>query len=226
MLEDIVMEKAGPYVFHTRPDTLDHFVIRENFGSKQYLKYIGHHLDAEDVWIDAGAHIGAFAVSIAEVVNKIVCFEPRRDNFGLLKKNIRINKLKNVTVINAALVGNNDITRDIFSHEGKNTGSHSFMPIRGRYANAVRCVNFDAMLREHGANKIKMDIEGAEYELLYATKMWKHIDEIIMEFHPEQLHDKDLSMFRHVLALLEKNGFKTEYHPVRNFSQVIIHAKK
>jgi len=63
-----------------------------------YLK-----LSSSSIVIDIGAHIGLFAVKVARKVKKVVAIEPHPENFKLLLANVRLNHLKNVTAINAAI---------------------------------------------------------------------------------------------------------------------------
>ncbi len=57
----------------------------------------------DDVVLDAGAFIGDFTVKVAKKAKEVVAVEPLPWAFQLLKKNVEMNELKNVVLVNKAL---------------------------------------------------------------------------------------------------------------------------
>lgn len=158
-----------------RKDTLDDFICKEQ---QSYLKRFN--LKETDNLLDVGANIGATAFFLQGFVNNIYCFEPDVDNFKLLCKNTK--RFSNVYRFKKALVGNNDLTRDFYLNKQTNKGTHSFLVKRGRDKTIVNCRNINIIIKKYKINIIKMDVEGAEYELLINMK-FKNIDELIFEYH-------------------------------------------
>jgi len=105
----------------TRENTLDDYIVKEMNG---YLKRIN--LSEDDLWLDVGAHIGAFCNVIQDRVKKVVAFEPDEDNYSLLIKNSNPEKCK---TFKKALVGNNDSKRKFYINLKKNKGTPNFSDI-------------------------------------------------------------------------------------------------
>jgi FkbM family methyltransferase len=74
----------------------------------------------------------------------------------------------------------------------------------------VQMKSFDDIARQLGHNKIdvlKMDIEGAEYEVLQAIMKSKiRINQILVEFH-DRLFDTAEFKSKEIVQLMKKNGF-------------------
>jgi len=133
-----------------------------------YMKY--YNLKKGNFVIDAGAFHGYFAVYAAKIVGdsgKGVCFEPDKKSFRILSKNIQLNKLKNVILINKGLWSKN--TTISF----KSAGERSTIDFTNKSSEKIEVTRLDDELKKIGIKKIdfiKMDIEGAETEALLGAK--------------------------------------------------------
>jgi len=185
----------------TREGTLDDFIVKE---VKSYLNKFKEFKDT-DVVLDLWGNIWAFTALIAPKVSKVITFEPDEENFSLLLNNTK--EFNNVIPLKEAVVWNDDTTRSFFLNTKTNKGSHSFLVQRWRDEVTVSCVNFNTILEEYKPNKIKMDIEGWEYELLTTAIDLSFIDEIVIEYHFNALRDKDKTKYKEVIEIL-KNHFK------------------
>jgi len=202
----IIKDRYG-FSYEVRPDTLDEYVVRENAYAHKIT------LNPEDIWLDVGAHIGTFSVRFANRVKQIFAYEPDPTNFEMLVRNLERNKIRNVIPYEAALVGNEDRERKFYLNTKMNTDSHSFLIRRGRTEIIVSCININYVLAATQANKIKMDCEGAEYELIHAIEDWSGIQEIIFEFDFAKLKDVGLHVkYFETLQILWDNGFTLEYN--------------
>lgn len=187
-----------------RKNTLDNFVISEQNG---YLKKVS--LEKDDIWLDAGANIGATAVKFSDKVNSIFCFEPENDNFELLISNTK--EFNNISCFKYALIENQDKERNFFVNKKKNKGIHGFYAQRGRDKVIVKCKNINDIIRSLNINKIKMDVEGSEYELIKIMD-FSNIKEFIFEFHFLYLKDiKTKEKFKEILKIVKSN-FKNVNH--------------
>jgi FkbM family methyltransferase len=187
----------------TRENTLDKFIVNE---VKAYLKKIS--FKKEDNVLDLGGNIGAFTDLVSPLVNKVFTYEPEKENFEILKENNIENK--NVYCFNSAVVGNQDKERIFYVNQKQNKGIHGFLAKRGRLEQKVSCVNINDIIKEHNINKIKMDIEGSEYELLKSMN-FDMIDEMVIEYHFIYLKDKDKSKYNEIIKLLKRNFKLVEY---------------
>ncbi len=117
----------------------------------------------DEVYIDLGAYNGdtvAEFLKYSRGYKNIVAVEPDRRNFRKLSKNTE--NLENIRLINAVVWNSN--TQVCFSAK---SGRQSAVNPTGDMIDAV-CV--DLMPESNDATIIKMDIEGAEYEVLKGSK--------------------------------------------------------
>lgn len=189
-----------------RKDSNDTCTLRENFTKQGYTSRITPASD--DRWLDVGGHIGSFPVAVADQVDRVFSFEPYYGSYWLLHRNLVRNKIQmKCAAYNLALVGNDDPYRMLYLNRGKSHGTHSLLPRKGRAEQRVQCVNINAFIRKFNVNAIKMDCEGAEWELIGCldASLWLQIREIVLEFHHEALRDEDHSRHNEVLATLQQH---------------------
>ncbi|CAB4159335.1 fkbM_fam, methyltransferase, FkbM family [uncultured Caudovirales phage] len=162
-----------------------------------------------DVWLDVGGHIGLFAVRMATQfpkIQKIYAYEALPHNASFAIENIAIN---NVTaeceVVQKAIVPTNEDTIDFFI--SNDSGKHSILPIRGRDVMHLPAININDAIANHGATAIKMDVEGAEYELIKAVTDWSKIRVLIVEYHfmYKLLKTNRVQKFQEIISILENN---------------------
>lgn len=144
---------------------------------------------APSVILDIGANIGAATLYFAQRFPqaKIYAFEPVPDNFALLEKNIA--GLPNVTALPVALGSQDGVLEIALAHD-RNFGSFSFFSeqAEGTSKFPVQIKAVAPYLAELGiarADLIKIDTEGAEYDILTALnpEMIKSARWIIGELH-------------------------------------------
>jgi FkbM family methyltransferase len=204
-----------------RNDTIDELVVNSVIGQGEYRKMI--ELTKKDRWLDIGGHIGSFTVDISNEVENVYIFEPVKDNWKLLLKNTE--SFTNVGTYNYAIIGTDDKTRklNLFLQGEQNTGGHSL--IGEGDGEEIKCKNINNVLDEFGINKIKLDCEGSEYEILKAITEdnLKKMKEIILEYHFNLL---GLSKFEELVKYLEPN-FKVNISRYIDIAgQTIIHCKR
>ncbi len=134
------------------------------------IGFVRTHLAPGDVVLDLGANAGLYTLMASRLVGErghVYAFEPGARAVALLRRNIELNRLTNVTVINAAV--SNETGQAEFG-EASDTAMSSLARI-GRDAqeiqgwNTVRTVRLDDAIAEYGIRTptfIKMDVEGAE----------------------------------------------------------------
>ncbi len=159
-----------------RPGTWDERVEGEVRG---YLKHLT--LDKDQVWLDAGLNIGAFAVLVAPAVQRVIGYEPDPTNFAMASTNCAA--YTNVTLLQAAL-GEPSSSRTFYLNQKKNPASHSFYVKRGRVPIQVECFDPAEVCLRAGVNCCKIDTEGSEDEILSA--LWpciSNIHHLVFEYH-------------------------------------------
>lgn len=158
-----------------------------------------------DVWLDIGANIGAFAIRASDFVKRVVAVEPEPDNLQCLLRNMELNSVTNVDVVPAAINGGPESSVSL-ALSNTFSSTHRIGTIRGRKSIEVRAYHIDDIVFTYGVNKIKMDCEGSEAEIL-EVMTFKPIQEIIFEYHFSFLKDTNWIRFYEILDRLAAAGF-------------------
>ena len=145
-----------------------------------------------DIVIDIGAHIGLYTITSSKQVGntgKVVAIEADPDNFELLKRNIALNNLTNVLPLNYAVFSTK--TRIKLYEQSASAKYNSVILARAAKTENYVEVNadtLDSILEQNGINQvnwIKIDVEGAEFEVLKgSTKTLSSNDiSLLVEIH-------------------------------------------
>ena len=166
-------------------------------------------LNLEDTWLDIGGHLGFFAIRMARQfpnIKKVISYEALPHNVSFALENIKLNNLDQVcSVVQKAIVPGHEESIDFFI--SSDSGKHSILPINGREIIQVPAININEAIRETGATAIKMDVEGAEYELIKAITDWSNIRMVIVEYHfmYKPLKENRVQKFQEIMAILSKH---------------------
>ena len=162
------------------------------------------------VVIDVGANIGYFTLLAARRVSpkgKVVALEPFPESYELLEKNVRVNECSNVIAVKLA-AGARSGSHTLYVHERRNwnTLAKREGPIVGELS--VQVESLDALLaREDRVDVIRMDVEGAEYDVLLGARktLLRHAPLLVMEVHPSLLGEV---RYRGLRDLLLEAGYE------------------
>jgi len=211
----------------TRAHTLDKFIIVETNLHKIYTPK-GFEINQKDIILDIGAHIGTFSLLAAKLANQGMVFslEPATINFQLLRKNIKLNSLKNIFAQQIALGKSNGIA--LLHLDQKNTGGHSLLfendINQTKHIKTASLLSFLKDNRIEHIDLMKMDIEGAEYQIFFDTSpdFLKSINKIALEYHQidKKRNGKILKLF------LEKHSFDVKIKQLPFASTGMLYAKK
>jgi FkbM family methyltransferase len=132
------------------------------------------------VLFDVGAHVGFYTLlgaRLARPGGRVVAFEPLPRNLAYLRKHLRLNRIDNVTVIDAAVGATDGIAA---FREGPGAGrpsSAAASSSMGRLAeqgeHTVRVVGLDDMVQGGSIpppSVIKIDVEGGEVGVLRGAR--------------------------------------------------------
>lgn len=129
-----------------------------------------------DVVVDVGANIGFYSLLFSRLVGeggRVHAFEPSRDNWDLLLKNIRLNSLTNVISNRAAL---SDRAGKSTLYVNKESGLNSLGKThRGEVSHVeeVPCTTLDDYLASEKISKVnllKIDVEGYDGHVLRGAR--------------------------------------------------------
>ena len=151
-----------------------------------------------DIVVDIGAHIGLYTIISSKRVGtngKVIAIEADPGNFEMLNRNIKLNQLTNVISLNYAAYSKETKIK-LYLPSGE-SGFTKYNTIVSDWANnedkfvEVNANTLDYLLqlnqiREEEVNWIKIDVEGAEFEVLKgATNVLSKSKDIalLMELH-------------------------------------------
>jgi FkbM family methyltransferase len=164
--------------------------------------------------IDCGANIGLSLLYFKNYYpsSRIIAFEPDPDLFQILEKNIANNNLESVTVIEAACW--TDDGTIAFQKEGAHSGSATNFWDKSKQI-SVRAEKLAKYLEGQEIDLLKMDIEGAEFQVLMSLGPYlSNVKNIVFEYHSANNEDQKLS---ELLNLLKESGFR--YHIKEAFTR-------
>lgn len=152
---------------------------------------------------DCGANIGLSVIYFKSKypAARITAFEADPKIADYLEKNLKVNSIKGVELVRKA-VWVHDQGINLVS-EGAD-GASAFIEGSG---NKVPSINLkDALAKEDEIDMLKMDIEGAETQVLLACESeLSKIKNLFIEYHSYRKYPQELAS---LLALLEKTGFR------------------
>ncbi|HET7644427.1 MAG TPA: FkbM family methyltransferase [Nitrososphaeraceae archaeon] len=176
-----------------------------------------------DLVIDIGAHLGRYALISSNRVGregKVITIEANPLILEKLKKNLELNQITNTIGLNYAVFSEKTKIKLFFPREGlKNTIYNTIMSDRSANSEKFIEVNADTLdnilytvgIDLEDVNWIKIDVEGAELEVLKgsANTLAKSKDiSILIEIHNIE-HGKTL--YEPIINLLNDYNFKKEF---------------
>lgn len=172
-----------------------------------------------DIVVDIGAHMGRYTIIASKRVGtngKVVAIEAHPGNFEMLNRNIKLNQLANVIPLNYAVYSKETkIKLYLPEEESGYTIYNTIMSNRAGIEDKFVDVNAQTVdyllelnqIKEELINWIKIDVEGAEFEVLKgATNVLSKSKDIalLIEIH-------GLDNYRPILNFLSLYNFKIEF---------------
>lgn len=144
------------------------------------FKVLNKILELGMVFLDVGANMGLYTIFASKKVGKsglVVSIEPSSREFERLERNVKVNRLQNVRMIQTAisrLEGEADLLVATNDHAGHNTlGNFAYEGIILKQKEHVMVKTIDGMVSKLSLPRldvIKMDIEGSEFFALEGSE--------------------------------------------------------
>ncbi len=200
------------------------FGLKEIFIDKSYYQK----LPPNPVIIDCGSNIGLSIIYIKKICPDatVIAFEPDERNFELLQKNVNSFQLSNVTLHKSAVWISNEPLQ--FSVTGTMGSSITTATETGKTVTVQGFRLKDLLTKK--VDFLKIDIEGAEYEVLKdIAPQLQFVHNLFIEYHGTYHQNKELI---EMLSILETSGlhfyikeatsiydhpFSKQKRPVHNF---------
>lgn len=195
---------------YVRPDSSDFKAFREVIVKQGYQHGFRDtkarfEIMPGEMWLDLGANIGAFTVWAGLRGAKIMSYEPEAACFEMLKANIELNRVI-AQPIQAAVVAGDQKTMKLSVGEPGNEWRSSVLKFKSSAqkiaTQKVDCLNIKKVLTPEIAG-VKMDIEGAEIEILQKLEDYKNVHKLVFEWHFD--HNNETAVFWAVIKKLQQH---------------------
>ncbi len=153
--------------------------------------------------IDCGSHIGISVIYLKFICNDatIIAYEPDKNNFDLLQLNVNSHNLKGVELKNEAVWKEN---KSLNFLSNSNMGSKLVLNETGTTSKLVKAIRLKNLLIKK-IDFLKIDIEGAEYEVLLDIQDNLHfVNNLFIEYHGSFNQNNQLL---EMLEILNNKGF-------------------
>ena len=200
------------YKFYCRINKAD-FITREDGIIEHFTPKQG------DIVVDIGAHMGRYTIISSKRVGtngKVVAIEAHPGNFEMLNRNIKLNQLTNVIPLNYAVYSKETKIKLYLPEEDSgftiyNTIMSNRAGTEDKFvevnANTLDCLLQLNQIREEEVNWVKIDVEGAEFEVLKgATNVLSKSKDIALLI---EVHGSD--NYKPILNFLNLYNFKIEF---------------
>lgn len=182
--------------FYDRVESDTIKIVAHEMNNKEYeIAFREDTFSEGEIVIDIGGNVGMFSIFLAKKFPflKIYAFEPVFENWKNFKRNLVLNDIsnKNIKLYNLAVTSHGDFVK--LTTNLKNSGASSMVDeLNANYnphaikTETVKSITLDEIMDKYEIKKcrlLKIDCEGAEFEILYNSKRLKDIEYIVGETH-------------------------------------------
>lgn len=170
-------------------------VILGSYEQKQTQAFVKQ-LSTSKCFVDLGAHVGYYTLIYRKLNSKgqIFSFEPLPENVDFLNRHIRLNNLKDIEVINAAV---SDVSGSVRFNTGKSTVAGK---LDSEGNTEVPCISFSDWINDNNVEPdiIKMDIEGEEYKVLknVSDYLQSKKPKLLLSTHGAEVHKQCFDLLK------------------------------
>ena len=171
--------------------------------------------------VDVGANVGMFSARVSEITRRVIAYEPFPENFAWLGRNVATRS--NVTPVCKAVAGKEGELRLFRPVKDTLSGVYSsFQEMGGLMSenyDKVPAITLNQLFAEHAIDRcdlLKIDVEGQEYDILYATSdnTFERIHLIHGEYHNVAQHDPR-TRIANLVSFLGSKGYTVSVEPHR-----------
>ena len=200
-----------PQIEYVDANTLAHGY--EEIFLKEFYEFKTNKINP--IIIDCGANIGLASIYFKETYpnSTVISFEPDPEIYKILQQNIKDRNYQNIELYNCAIY--NKSSKVSFQQEGGFSGR---VPYKSDTKNIIQvdCIDLnEVLLRYDTIDFLKIDIEGAENELLPAiNKSLSRVINLFIEYHS---HTEEPQKLHELLKIMQNAGFR--YHILEAFTR-------
>jgi FkbM family methyltransferase len=182
----------------------------EEYESKLILRNV----NKNSVAVDVGANIGYYTLLLAKICKKVYAFEPDKNCFEILVKNIKENKLNNVVAMNKAVSDKEG--KEYFMVDKENLGN-SRIDVRCQMSDVrkIETISLNSLFKNIKIDLIKIDTQGWEPKVVKGAKriIKKYRPILFLEYSPKSYVENNLDgkTMINFLRQIYKNIFTIDY---------------
>ena len=178
----------GKFYFNKTP--MGEVLVKEVFSDNYKVLSKGLAFESGDVILDIGACEGMFSIMMAKLFpqTRVIALEPVPQTFYSLLRNIGLNGAVNIEPCNVGVAketGSMVISACNNNMAGGSSAVMTFNPVEHTQI-TVDVLSLDDVFEKYNLAKVKllkMDIEGLEYDVIYASKLLGRVENFVGEFH-------------------------------------------
>lgn len=180
--------QSHKFYFNATPDAPA--LIAEIFGDNYHVIQSKLEFGAGDVILDLGANEGMFSILMSKLfpLARIIALEPVPRTYYQLMRNIGLNGATNLEAYNVGVGRPNQYTSTLNVSKDFSGGSTSLCAYNPDHHDKteVSVMSLDEVFRMYNIERcklLKVDVEGAEYEVLYPSTILPRVDNMVFECH-------------------------------------------
>ena len=175
-----------------------------------------------DIVFEVGAYIGYHAMRLSEFVGdtgKVIAIEAVPANFDIMKKNIELNNIKNITLLDMAIWNSKGVISMNTDEHQKNSAVGGVVSSKNKIK--LPCNTIDNICKDLNISKVdfvRIQINGAELQALQGMEKTIKQKPKLLVAVPYMNKDK-------VIGLLESKGYSTLYTGHSIYAKIKIKTK-
>lgn len=182
------------YTIHMPEQSSDSRVFEQIFENNEYKFVVDIMLRLgtdKPIIIDAGANVGYTTLYLKSYFSnaKIIALEPIANTFRRLSKNIELNRLNGIEVIQKGLWGTETFLAEDHSFRDGQDWSFRLVEVQDKEQAIIETMSVHGIMLSYHINEIdllKIDIEGGEKDVFNGDVSWLNSVKIIaLEIHDE-----------------------------------------
>jgi FkbM family methyltransferase len=191
-----------------------------------------------DIVVDVGAHVGRYTLIASKRVGlngRVIAIEANPDNFQMLNRNVKLNQLTNVTSLNCAIYSQETKIKLYLAGEGMGQTIYNTIMTERANEGKEKFLEISANTLDHllklqeisEVNWIKIDVEGAELEVLRgATAIISHSKDITLLIEVHNLSGSNTTLYEPITRFLNKHNFKLDFEKTYDGGEKHLIARK
>lgn len=225
--KEIILDIAGSkMVLPVADEGLSRELFSAGIREKDVFEVVKRELKAGMNVVDIGANLGYYVLIESKKANKIYGIEPNPLAFTYLKRNVKLNKIKNVKLMNLAIGSSKSILPFYISKNWnwsrfeKGDKGDDILSIKN-----IKIDTLDSLFKKEKVDLLRMDVEGFELEIFKGAKKFIKRNPslmILLEFHADVLSPSQREEFINICrecGLKIKYFFKKDTWPDKPFSK-------